>query len=198
MRALLTRAYGWCVGLLLYLSFRLYRGSIRIRWQNLERLQQDPCIVAFWHQNLPLYFLAFPRLPGGQAWMQHPAAYMAPIHSLLRFLGVEHLAFGSSGHGGKRAMTELVSHLRAGRSTVITPDGPAGPPQVLKSGVWRLAEQSGLPVVPLTFQCSWQLRLPTWDQKRMPLPGAKVMIDVGKPLQSPQSETIARALSASK
>ncbi len=192
---LLADLYGRIVGGLLYLAFGLYRATVRIKWENEANLVSAPAIVAFWHESLPLYFLAFPRLPGGQAWMQHPMLFMRPIHFLLRWHGVEVLAFGSSGHGGRKALDEIVAHLETGRSTVINPDGPAGPAHQARSGAIRMNERTGVPIVPLTFECSRPFRLPTWDRKRVPWPFSRLTIRVGDRLYKPDEEQLTQALS---
>jgi lysophospholipid acyltransferase (LPLAT)-like uncharacterized protein len=192
---LLAHLYGLVVGGLLLIAFGLYRATVRIVWENEANLASAPGIVAFWHESLPLYFLAFPRLPGGQVWMQHPVLTMSPIHFLLRRLGVDILAFGSSGHGGSRALDDVVAPHEAGRSTVINPDGPSGPVHRARGGAIRMNQRTGVPIVPLTFDCSRSFRLPTWDAKRVPWPFSRVTIRVGERLEAPDEERLTRALS---
>jgi hypothetical protein len=56
--------------------------------------------------------------------MQHPFWFMKPVHLFLRFIGIERIILGSTGHHGQEAADELVTCLRKGCSTVLLPDGP--------------------------------------------------------------------------
>jgi lysophospholipid acyltransferase (LPLAT)-like uncharacterized protein len=116
------------------------------------------------------------------AWMQHPLWYMKPIHVFLRLIGVKKLVLGSTGHDGRQAADELAEHLRAGYSTVLLPDGPAGPPRVLRRGILHLAVVSKVPIVPLRVTASRAISLGTWDHKQWPLPFSRLRIQVGGPI----------------
>ena len=107
---------------------------------------------------------------------------MKPIHVLLSCIAIQKIIFGSSGHGGKDAADKLVSYLKEGYSTVINPDGPAGPEKVLKKGVLYVAQASGVPVVPLKINVGWALNLPTWDHKKIPLPFTTIEVIYEKPI----------------
>jgi lysophospholipid acyltransferase (LPLAT)-like uncharacterized protein len=108
---------------------------------------------------------------------------MKGVHLFLRWMGVGHLALGSSGNGGKAALNQLVPLLQQGASTFINPDGPYGPAQVVKNGVLELALRSGLPVLAIRVTCSRALRLPTWDRKFLPLPGSRISFEYSSPIQ---------------
>ena len=114
--------------------------------------------------------------------MQHPAWYMKPIHVLLGLIGVKKLALGSSGHDGRKAADELVGYLQSGYSTVLLPDGPNGPPKVLKRGILHIAHQTHVAIVPLRLAASRFLVIKTWDRKKIPMPFSKVRIRVGRPI----------------
>lgn len=115
-------------------------------------------------------------------WMQHPLWYMKPIHVFLRLIGVTKLVLGSTGHGGRQAADELAEHLRAGYSTVLLPDGPAGPARVLKRGILHMALGSNVSIVPLQVTASRAFSAGTWDHKQYPLPFSRLRIQVGRPI----------------
>jgi lysophospholipid acyltransferase (LPLAT)-like uncharacterized protein len=114
--------------------------------------------------------------------MNHPAWFMKPIHVLIKLVGVKGLVLGSTGHGGQEAADQLAAYLKQGYSTLITPDGPHGPPRVLKKGVLHLALQSEVPIVPLRIKTPYCLTLPTWDRKRFPLPSSRIQVIYGEPI----------------
>ena len=77
----------------------------------------------------------------------------------------------------------LANRLKTqGASTLITPDGPAGPLRQLKKGVLHIAQQSGLAVVPIRFRASRTLVMNSWDNKPLPLPFGHIHVFVGEPI----------------
>jgi lysophospholipid acyltransferase (LPLAT)-like uncharacterized protein len=108
---------------------------------------------------------------------------MKPIHLLLRFTGVEKIILGSTGHYGREAADELVGYLKKGYSTVLLPDGPNGPPFVLKKGILHVSLQSQVPIVPVQFRASRFLESNTWDRKKFPFPFSTIRVQFGNPIQ---------------
>lgn len=156
-----------------------------------------PAIYAFWHDRLLLYFLVFHRGHGRQVWMNHPLWYMKPVHfTLQRFMKVEQLALGSTGEGGRAALDSVVRALRAGLSTTITPDGPAGPRYVVKPGVLVMSRSSRAPVVGIQFLVTRSMRLPTWDRKICPAPFSRIVVTFSPPVPSAPAGDRARGLAA--
>ena len=141
----LLALYGYLVGCALFVYCAAQRITLRIQITGTENLAPDSSyIFCVWHGMVPIALqCSVPHLPGpltgrSHAWMQHPLWYMKPIHLLLRLIGVRRLVLGSSGYDGRRAADELAVLLRHGYSTVIMPDGPAGPRRTLKRGVLHL------------------------------------------------------------
>ena|ERR1051325_9167268 len=139
-------------------------------------------IYATWHENLLCYFTVYIRYRERYAWINHPLWYMKPVHIVLRWMGMRKLFLGSSGHGGREAMLQVVEHLKKGYNTFINPDGPAGPYQVLKPGVLEMSRLSGIPVVPIRFELSKYIRWRGWDKKKMPLPFSTIKVIYQKPV----------------
>lgn len=181
--------YGWVLALL-WFSFALFwRLTLRVRFEGKENLEGRPnSIFVFWHENLPMFFLAFLRIREPQIWLQHPLLFMKPIHIMLKLMGVKELAYGSSGHNGKEAFARVEAKVKAGYSTVVTPDGPRGPLKKMKPGPMLLAENTGAPIVPMTYRCSNAWILNTWDSKILPKPFSSVVISFGKPVQVESAE----------
>ena len=172
----------YCAALILFIYAWLVHLTSDIKFSGLEQLEGRNYVFCHWHTFIALYFAVFTH-HDHHAWMQHPYWFMKPIHILLRWLGVERIILGSSGHEGRRAADELVQLLVGGYSTVVLPDGPAGPPFVMRKGVLHIAEQSGVPIVPIRFAASSYVRLPTWDKKLLPLPFGTIEVTFGPPLR---------------
>jgi len=181
--------YGHVGAAALALYYLAQRASIRVVVHGETELSHGTnYIFCHWHDCIPLLFQAsVPRLPRSlrgalHAWMQHPLWYMKPIHLFLGIIGVQEIVLGSTGHEGRSAADALVGLLRAGYSTVMFPDGPAGPPHEIKKGIFHVALQSGVPIVPLRLSASRCYRLPTWDRKIQALPFSTLRLSIGTPI----------------
>lgn len=181
--------YGYGLGFVLFAYFLIQRLTVKVRIDGLEHV--DPgtnYIFCQWHATVPLAFQwAMPRLPRAiavqpHAWMQHPLWYMKPIHVLLRLMGVQRIVLGSTGHDGRQAADELVGHLREGFSTWLLPDGPAGPPHVVKRGILHISAQSEVPIIAVQFEASRCIRTRSWDRKQFPFPFSTVRVRIGRPI----------------
>jgi lysophospholipid acyltransferase (LPLAT)-like uncharacterized protein len=155
-------------------------------------------IYATWHENLLPYFAVYIRYREPYAWINHPLWFMKPVHIVLGWMGLKKLFLGSSGHGGREAMLNVVEHLKQGYNTMINPDGPAGPNKVLKQGVLEMSKLSGIPIVPIRFELSRSFRLGGWDKKKVPLPFSRIRVVYGSAIQGYENfETTAQELSKS-
>jgi len=97
-------------------------------------------------------------------------------------MGLKEMAYGSSGNKGKAAMERVNTQLKNGYSTMINPDGPAGPTKKLKAGVLIMARETGVPIIPITLDASPKWIMNTWDKKKQPLPFSKITITYHKPI----------------
>lgn len=143
-----------------------------------------PVIFAGWHEFL---------LPGaflGAGWGAAALASQGRDGELIsRVAGRAGLvsARGSTSRGGGQGFRELVRALRAGRSVLITPDGPRGPRHVCHPGVIRLAAVTGVPIVPLGLAAMTGHRLRSWDRCLIPAPGTRIYVFRGAEIHVPGS-----------
>ena len=96
---------------------------------------------------------------------------------------------GSSSRRGAQALLELNTYAERGYCIAITPDGPRGPAYAIQDGVVALAQLSGLPILPVSSQVRWKLRLRSWDRFQVPLPFAYCEVRIGRPVQVPRAAT---------
>ncbi|WP_051203690.1 lysophospholipid acyltransferase family protein [Hugenholtzia roseola] len=148
-----------------------------------ESEAQQGALYALWHENWVTYFGLFShqRQPKS-AVMLHPARYMKPSHTLMRWLGYDELILGSTGNSGKEAFIKLSKLLKEGYNIPISPDGPLGPAKVLKKGALRLSLLSGKPIIPIQFRYKSYFRTGDWDKKIIPFPFSKFEVIYGKPI----------------
>jgi lysophospholipid acyltransferase (LPLAT)-like uncharacterized protein len=105
---------------------------------------------------------------------------------------------GSSTRGGLKAYRLLRRLLEQRQLVCITPDGPKGPAEQVKSGVIHLAQQSGCAIVPVSVFCSRVHRLRSWDRSVLPLPFSRVVLQLGEPLHPPAGLADGQALLAAR
>jgi lysophospholipid acyltransferase (LPLAT)-like uncharacterized protein len=111
------------------------------------------------------------------------------IANVMKRFGYE-LVRGSSSKGGAVALRELINLLKQGSDIGITPDGPKGPPEIVKGGVAQIARLSGKAVIPFAFSSSMMLRFRSWDRFLLPLPFSRLVFVIGDPLYYEKDEDI--------
>lgn len=132
-----------------YLFIRALHATLRIRHINVENLDNTPqYIIAFWHAHVLLSLHSRWRKPTTAIISRSKDGEI--VARVLHMYGAE-TARGSSTRGGELALREVIRDVRAGKSIAVTPDGPKGPPRVVKEGVVYIAQMTGLPVVPFAF-----------------------------------------------
>lgn len=177
--------FSWVVAIFVYGIFLLSHLCLRIEFKNEEVLKDSRnYIYSLWHHNLIAYFIINIRYKQDYVWLNHPVWYMKPIHILLWFMGTKGLVLGSSGNSGRVALNKVVGYLKEGSNTVINPDGPSGPIKQLKSGVLDMSIDSGVPVIAVKISSTNSIVLSrTWDNKWIPLPFSKILIEFSNPIQ---------------
>jgi hypothetical protein len=172
---------------LLRVVLRLLRATLRIDWIGADALRArwargERAIVAFWHNRL----LMLPLVADGR-----PICIMVSHHRdgeiatrLLGAWGVSTVR-GSASRGAVRGFFALVDAYRRGHNLAVLPDGPRGPRYVAKPGVVHLAKAVRSPIYPLAWAANRAARLRSWDGLVIPLPFARVLIEIGEPLEVP-------------
>lgn len=152
-------------------------------WFRSLRLQSEipviptPAIIGFWHEDIfaALAFLKFRRMMQACQALVSPSTDGDLLCLLLTRLGAR-CTRGSSHEMAGRAMRDLLDRIREGRIVLITPDGPTGPPRVMKPGMETLSRWSGAPIVFLTFEYDSYWKLGSWDSARIPKPCSRCRI----------------------
>jgi lysophospholipid acyltransferase (LPLAT)-like uncharacterized protein len=186
--------------LVFYLYYGLCYATSRIVIDGGRESLRQHAIYCLWHKSWWPFFIVCFRFRSKVAMINHPAAYMKPLHFVLHLMGLKHLILGSGGEEGRLAAQKLSLYVKEGHSTFISPDGPAGPAQKLKKGVLFVALESGVPIVPISLRSTPSIPFPTWDAKRFPLPFSYIRVKVAPPLSvcaenfAQSEEALTRAL----
>ena len=194
--------WGYAFGWLLYLWTLVIHLTCKIKFTGMPLpANGEPVAYCIWHKDLALYFSVFNKV-SKQAWLNHPAWYMKPIHVLLHLTGVEHICLGSSGNNGMAALEKVMEYLKQGYSTLVACDGPSGPAYQLKPGVLWMSRDARIPVVPLRFNCTRGIQLGGWDKKFVPFLFSEITVEAGEGVYVTEanlnnsSATIARFLNS--
>jgi len=93
---------------------------------------------------------------------------------------------GSSSRGGSSAVKTMIRIARSGRDTAISLDGSKGPRYKVQPGALLLAQLTGLPLIPLTFDTTRKKVLNTWDKMIIPLPFGHIHAKFADPIFVPR------------
>jgi lysophospholipid acyltransferase (LPLAT)-like uncharacterized protein len=167
---------------LLNLTFR-----IRLMDQDKEQTAIDKhvgVIYASWHQRFfpgiaffstrkPITIIISKSLDGEM------------ISRVVKALGW-HPVRGSSSRGGKEALKEIKQLGKIGYRVGHIVDGPTGPFGVVKPGLIRIAQFTGMPIIPTITSARHRWVFNSWDRFMIPKPFSRVIIRFGKPIYVPE------------
>ncbi len=184
-----------------YWFMRLLAATLRCTWTDrsghFDGPSPGPAIYCVWHNRLALSmhiyfkFIRKHSQTAGLAAMISASRDGGFLAAILQRFGVQP-ARGSSSRRGPQALRELTTWARRGYDLAITPDGPRGPCYAAQDGVIYLAQLTGLPIVPVTYNLGWKFRPNSWDRFLIPLPFSRCEFIFEKPILVP------RELSASQ
>jgi lysophospholipid acyltransferase (LPLAT)-like uncharacterized protein len=178
---------GWLLRLAVMGIGRTLRWRVEDPARLLDNLPRQPVIFAVWHNRLFLVPYLHRRF-----WQRQQLAVMVSAskdgEKLVRVLEKFHLVCvrGSSSRRGKEALREMVSYVNAGYDAGITPDGPRGPKYQVAHGIVSLAQVTGAPIMPISWDVGCKITLKSWDGFMIPLPFARATLRIGAPLTLPR------------
>ena len=184
-----------------YQLIRALGATLRWRTEGLEHLaaldgaptQSRPPVMAFWHGRI---------LPATYFFRRKGIVVITSenfdgewIAGIIERFGYG-TARGSTSHGGRKALRQLVRDVAAGHAAGFTLDGPRGPAERAQPGAVWLAGETGSPLVPFHLEADRHWTLRSWDRTQVPKPFATVALSVGAPIAVPpglDSEGVAQA-----
>ncbi len=180
---------------LAFFAERLVSASLRCHWRDSSGLVREsespPVIFCLWHNRLALSMVVHRHTRRKLAALISASKDGALLASILEKHRVRPVR-GSTSRRGPQALLELAGRARAGYDVAITPDGPRGPRYVVQPGVIALAQVTGRPIIAITYNTEWKIRLKTWDGFHIPLPFARCEIVLREPLVVPREASEAQ------
>lgn len=135
-----------------------------------------PYVLVCWHEAL-LPVMWHHRRRGIAAVISEArdGGYLAAFADILGYGVIR----GSSTRSGHRALLGAIRALRRGIPVGITPDGPLGPPRVVKPGAVSAAQQGRAVVLPVhaVARPTWRAR--SWDRFLVPRVFSRVRVAYG-------------------
>ena len=145
-----------------------------------ELLSSDKNIVfAFWHGTMLIpWYLQREKSFAALVSQSKDGGLLANILTKWKY----DVARGSSHKGGKEALEILMKQVTNHHSVSITPDGPTGPPRVMKAGAVIVAKRSSTPLVLCGIGCKSKYVFNSWDNFEVPKIFSKVNVVYSDPI----------------
>lgn len=184
------------VGLLCLVTIfvlRVIRITCKVQYINKEYIDDylvgdKRVVISTWHRCAVYLLFTYGSL--------HPMVLLSPskdgdlLADFSKKLGCV-IARGSSTRGGKEGSQKLVDFLTSGGGAVASvADGPRGPALRAKPGLVRVAQKSGVHLMPLIWSADrvWMFTR-AWDKTIIPKPFSRIVIFASKPYLIPESAT---------
>jgi len=107
------------------------------------------------------------------------------ITNVCKFLGFK-IIRGSHKRGGTKALIEILSKLKKGKSIAYTIDGPRGPVYKVKVGLIKISQMSQMPIIPMVADVKHKITFNSWDKYMLPLPFTTMVAIYGDPIYVPK------------
>ena len=179
---------------LIFFLLRSLAMTIRFKWDDRSEIINEPptgpVIFCIWHNRLGLCMEAYRifgkiRANPGLAAMVSASKDGGFLTAILERFKVQPVR-GSSSRRGPQALLELTTWAERGYDLAITPDGPRGPRYVVQEGVMALAQVTGLPIIPFSYDATWKICVKSWDGFQIPLPFTRCEMNAGEPIFIPR------------
>ena len=159
--------------------------------ENIEKVFREPgnAIIAFWHNRILGIPYNYRRLFGKKdivtlSSYSRDGEYSTRIQRQFGGCTIR----GSSSQGGSDALKKLVREIQSGKDCAITPDGPRGPKYAVHPGAVAVARLAGVPIVPVSYDCTRKKVLNSWDNFIVPLPFGRTIFAFGTPIYPKQGK----------
>lgn len=175
----------WLAGSYFFLVKYTTRWQVEIPLKTQEILAaRGAYIGCFWHGRMAMAPAAMPK---GRPFYMLVSGHRdgALVGRGIGLLGISTVS-GSSRRGGAEAMRSMQRILSDGEAVGITPDGPRGPRMRVKAGAIKIAQLSGMPVLPVSAAIRPRRLLKSWDRFFLPMPFCRGIIIWGEPINVPR------------
>jgi lysophospholipid acyltransferase (LPLAT)-like uncharacterized protein len=135
----------------------------------------ERAVIAFWHSKMLAGWWLARKNAVALVSKSKDGDHLARILQGWKY----ELVRGSSSTGGREALDAAIASVREGRTSrlVVTPDGPRGPKEVMKRGVFIAARELEVPLIFLSITYSRaKILRKSWDHFEIPYPLSSVSV----------------------
>ena len=140
------------------------------------------CIYAMWHEN---QFLVHGIEDKAHLSIQISTSLDGEIIArIVERMGFKVVRGSAERRGAVQSTMQMITRLNEGESVAMMVDGPRGPLHKVKSGVVKLAQKTGAPIIPAHWYSPQKtfITLPSWDKMRTPFGDCKILNLYGDPI----------------
>ena len=144
--------------------------------------KMKPCIYAMWHKN---QFLCHGIEDKAHLSIQISTSLDGEIIAqIVERMGFKVVRGSAERRGAVQSTMQMITRLNEGESVAMMVDGPRGPLHKVKSGVVKLAQKTGAPIIPAHWYSPQKtfITLPSWDKMRTPFGDCKILNLYGDPI----------------
>lgn len=186
----MNRFLAWMAVQIVFLLLFTCRIEIKGREKVADIIKSKKYIYASWHGRLVLFFLL--AKINDTAVMTSNSKDGAFAAAMQKAGGCA-VFRGSTKKGGKNALEKITEYMiNEGRPAMLSVDGPTGPIFETKMGVAKLGQDTGYPIIPVTFSGKRVKVIKSWDRCMVPKPFSKCTITFDDPIYATEDleETI--------
>ena len=140
------------------------------------------CIYAMWHEN---QFLVHGIEDKAHLSIQISTSLDGEIIArIVERMGFKVVRGSAERRGAVQSTMQMITRLNEGESVAMMVDGPRGPLHKVKTGVVKLAQKTGVPIIPAHWYSPQKtfITLPSWDKMRTPFGDCKILNLYGDPI----------------
>jgi len=146
-----------------------------------------PCIIAIYHGRFGgmAHFFKDKSKVTGLVGLNRDGELLARFGKALGYNVVR----GSTTYKAVEGALQIVHAAKSGQCPTLAVDGPKGPAFKVKPGVIRIAEITGLPIIPFTCMSRMPLTLRSWDKMTHGFWGTPFLYVIGDPITVPKNSS---------
>lgn len=161
--------------------------TIRWKFYGLENIKdiKTPIIFAFFHGRMAMLHFLYEKIRrdnSGLKMILSPHFDGELGAKIIKKFGIDNIVGSSS----KKSLQLLRNIAKLENFDIaITPDGPRGPNEKVKTGVIYISKIKNYPIVPVVYSVNRYKILNSWDNFMIPFPFAKGVYLMGEPFYVP-------------
>ena len=146
-------------------------------------IKNKPFILAFWHSQLMMisFTWSYKKKLNVLASGHSDGRFGAIVGNFFKLNNIQ-----TSKNNKNISLRPVFKLLKSKQYIGITPDGPRGPKEQVSEGIIKIARNTNVPIIPIGFWSSKNLKLKSWDSFLITLPFSKCNFVWGQAIKIPE------------